>query len=105
MLDKEDLSRTLLRNFNSAAKWRQCQASKFPEDNNRNSKAAERLLKLASDISIPDMAWASIAPYFNEADSKWLRVLSDTNRDIGFRKYPLNFADYLANLVVNLQRH
>jgi hypothetical protein len=56
-------------------------------------------------IEIPDLIWTAIAPYYNECDSRWLAAVSDTNRDIGFKRHPRDFSGYLENLVENLTRH
>jgi hypothetical protein len=81
-----------------SSNWRRAQGTKFPADT-RNDKASLRLLELESLIEITDSIWTEIAPYYNESDSRWLAALSDTNRDIGFRRHPRDFAADLDNLL------
>jgi hypothetical protein len=101
---KEHCSQYLSNRLRGSSDWRRAQGTKFPEDR-RNDKASERLLELESSIDIPDTVWNQIAPFYNECDSRWLAAVSDTNRDIGFRRHPRDFAAYLENLVSNLTRH
>jgi hypothetical protein len=101
---KEHCTRYLSNRLRGSSDWRRAQGTKFPADT-RNDKASVRLLELESLIEIPDLIWTSIAPYYDESDSRWLAAVSDTNRDIGFRRHPRDFAAYLDNLMSNLTRH
>jgi hypothetical protein len=100
---KQACARYLAQRFRGSSDWRRCQSAKFPNDP-RNPKAQRRLLELASEVDIPDHLWTSIAPYYNETESHWLAAVSDTNRDVGFRRHPRDFAEYLQNLLANLLR-
>jgi hypothetical protein len=48
------------------------------------------LLELKSQIDIPDGVWKQIEPLV--ADLACLAVVSETNRDVAFRKHPVDFA-------------
>jgi hypothetical protein len=61
----------------------------------RNAQAAKRLRELASQLCISDDAWALLEPHFNGADARWLAAVTETNRDVGFRKHPRDFAAWL----------
>jgi hypothetical protein len=100
---KQACARYLAQRFRCSSDWRRCQSAKFLNDS-RNPKAQRRLLELASEVDISDHAWSSIASYYDENDDHWLAAVSDTNRDIGFRRHPRDFAEYLQNLLVNLLR-
>ena len=100
---KQACARYLTQRFRGSSDWRRCQSAKFPNDP-RNPKAQRRLFELASEVDIPDHIWTSIAPHYNEFDSHWLAAVSDTNRDVGFRRHPRDFAEYLQNLLTNLAR-
>lgn len=100
---KQACARYLAQRFRGSSDWRRCQSAKFPNDP-RNPKAQRRLLELASEVNISDHTWTSLAPYYDENDGHWLAAVSDTNRDVGFRRHPHDFAEYLQNLLVNLLR-
>jgi hypothetical protein len=72
--------------FCGSSDWRRCQSAKFPNDP-RNPKAQRRLLELEAEIAIPDASWEKLSPHYNEFDSHWLAAVSDTNRDVGFRRH------------------
>jgi hypothetical protein len=101
---KEDFSHYVSNRFISSSAWRQVKHKNFPDDP-RNSRAAQRLLELESQIKIPDNVWEKIAPYYNESDRHFLAAVTDTNRDVGFRRHPRDFSEWLENLHDNLTRH
>lgn len=101
MLTKDDCTAYLIHRGHRASDWRTLQAHKFPNDK-RNAQAAERLQALMADADIPDQLWSVIGPYYDETCPKWLDAVSDTNRDVAFRKQPKNFSAYLQNLISNL---
>jgi hypothetical protein len=92
---------TLSEQFRISSNWRDGKAKRFGHDG-RNAEASERLLELASEIIIPDDVWESLEPLV--ADPACLAAISETNRDVGFRKHPRDFADWLQNLHSNLTR-
>jgi hypothetical protein len=100
---KEDFSHYISNRFISSSAWRRIKAKNFPDDP-RNTKAAQRLLELESQIEIPDDVWDKIAPYYNESDSHFLAAVTDTNRDVGFRRHPRDFSAWLENLLSILTR-
>jgi hypothetical protein len=82
--------------------WRNQQLRRFPEDV-RNEKAAARLLELESKIDISDYAWQQLEPLVQGVN--FMTAISATNRDVGFRTYPLNFTAWLEHLHSNLTGH
>ena len=92
MTDYKEHSAIFLSNrLRGSSDWRRAQGTQFPADT-RNDKASQRWLELKSLIEISDTVWTAIAAYYNESDSRWLAAVSDTNRDIGFRWHPRDFA-------------
>jgi hypothetical protein len=90
---------TLSDQFRTSSNWRKAQAKRFTHDT-RNAKAAQRLLELQSQIVIPDNVWETLEQLVS--DSACLAAISETNRDVGFRKHPADFAAWLENLHSNL---
>jgi hypothetical protein len=86
---------TLSDQFRTSSNWRKAQAKRFTHDT-RNAKAAQRLLELESQIVIPDNVWETLEQLVS--DSACLAAISETNRDVGFRKHPADFAAWLENL-------
>jgi hypothetical protein len=101
---KEDFANYLKRALCACSKWREQQANRYPTDEARNRKAAARLAELASEISVPDSVWSDIGPHYNEASSRFVAAVSDSNRDVEFRRHPKDFSAYLQNLSSNLVR-
>jgi hypothetical protein len=101
--NKQACAKYLAQRFRGASDWRRCQSAKFRHDP-RNMKAQQRLLELASEVNLTDKLWQHVIPHYNENDARWLAAVSDTNRDVGFRKHPRDFTDYLQNLLINLAR-
>ena len=104
MTNKDDCAHYLASRFHSNAAWRSGQYVKFPNDA-RNALAAQRLLELDSGIAISDALWDRLSPYYDESDTRWLAAVSETNRDVGFRKHPRDFAAWVENLLSNLTRN
>jgi hypothetical protein len=96
---KDDFTATLSDQFRISANWRKAQAKRFIHDA-RNAEAAQRLLQLESEISIPDDVWRRLEPVISEPSC--LSAISETNRAVGFRKHPRDFAAWLENLYINL---
>jgi hypothetical protein len=99
--NKSDFTTTLSDQFRMSANWRKAQAKRYAYDA-RNAEAAQRLLALKSEINIPDSVWLQLEPLVS--DPACLAVVSETNRDVGFRKHPADFAAWLENLHSNLSR-
>jgi hypothetical protein len=85
--------------FRISSNWRKAQAKRFTYDG-RNAEAAQRLLELEAQIVIADKVWEQLAPIV--ADSACLAAISETNRDVAFRKHPCDFDAWLENLLSNL---
>ena len=96
---KDDFTATLSDQFRISANWRKAQAKRFIHDA-RNAEAAQRLLQLESQIEIPDDVWQRLEPLVSE--SVRFAAVSETNRAVGFRKHPRDFAAWLENLYINL---
>jgi hypothetical protein len=101
---KEDFQHYCSNRFIESSAWRRIKTKKFPDDP-RNARAAQRLLELESQIEIPDDVWETIEPFYSEYDTRFLAAVTDTNRDVGFRKHPRDFAAWLENLHSNLTRN
>ncbi len=84
-----------------SSNWRDAKAKRFTHDV-RNADAAKRLLELESEIAIPDNVWTQLEPLVS--DPACLAAVSETNRDVAFRKHPRDFAAWLENLHSNLTR-
>ena len=97
--NKSEFAATLSDQFRTSSNWRKAQAKRYAHDT-RNGEAAQRLLELESQIVIPDNVWEKLAPLVS--DSACLAAISETNRDVGFRKHPANFSAWLENLHANL---
>ena len=100
--NKEHFDASISEQILSCADWRERQLQRFPDDA-RNSKAKAQLLKLESEIDISDSNWEQLEPIIQ--GNKFLTAISETNRDVGFRTYPLNFTAWLDYLHSNLTRH
>lgn len=100
---KEDCAHYFATRFCIKATWRKGQYVKFPCDS-RNALAAEQLLDLKSGIKISDAVWEQLSSYYNETDARRFDAVSQTNGDVGFRKHPKDFSDWVDNLLSNLAR-
>src|SRR5260370_17739937 len=90
---------TLSNQFRISSNWRKAQAKRFIYDG-RNAEAAQRLLELEAQIVIPDSVWKQLESLV--AESACLAAISETNRDVAFRKHPRDFAAWLDSLLTNL---
>jgi hypothetical protein len=97
--NKPNFTVTLADQFRTSSNWRKAQAKRFTHDA-RNAEAAQRLLELALEIVIPADVWQQLAPLI--ADPGCLSAISETNRDVAFRRHPANFSAWLENLLSNL---
>jgi hypothetical protein len=98
--NKSDFIPTLSDQFRMSAKWRKGHTKRFSDP--RNADASRRLLELESQIVISDCDWETLAPLVSNPSC--LAAISETNRDVGFRKHPRDFAAWLENLHGNLTR-
>ncbi len=99
MLTKTNFIESLSHQFRVSSHWRKRQAKRYLYDA-RNGIAAERLLELESQIVIPDHIWKQLAPLVS--GPACLAVISETNRDVAFRRHPCDFSAWLENLLSNL---
>ena len=99
--NKSIFAATLSDQFRISAKWRTAQAKRYSYDA-RNATAAQRLLELDAEIDIPDHAWEQIQPLVS--DPACLAVVSETMRDVAFRKHPASFVEWLEIFRANLTR-
>jgi hypothetical protein len=97
--NKTIFASTLSDQFKISSRWRKAQAKGLTHDA-RNAEASQRLLELESQIVISDNVWEQLAPLVS--DPVCLAAISDTNRDVAFRKNPRDFAAWLENLHANL---
>src|SRR6267378_5179439 len=93
--NKNIFASTLSDQFRTSSNWRKAQAKRNTHDT-RNAEAAKRLLELESQIIIPENVWEQLAPLVS--DPACLAAISETNRDVGFRKHPANISAWLENL-------
>jgi len=100
--NKTEFATTLSDQFRMSANWRGSNAKRYTHDA-RNAEAAQRLHELELQIVIPDSVWETLAPLV--ADPVCLAAISETNRDVGFRKHPKDFSSWLENLHANLMFH
>jgi hypothetical protein len=94
--NKTIFASTLSDQFKISSRWRKAQAKRFVHDA-RNAEASRRLLELESQIVIPDDVWKQLAPLV-VAYPACLAAISETNRDVAFRKHPRDFTEWLDNL-------
>ncbi|WP_439366035.1 hypothetical protein ACNJYD_08935 [Bradyrhizobium sp. DASA03005] len=99
--NKANFSAALSDQIQTSARWRDSNASRYKHDQ-RNAAAAHRLRELGTQIFVSDEDWTKLAPLL--VDQSCLAAISETNRDVGFRTYPANFAGWLENLHSNLMR-
>ncbi len=99
--NKNIFASTLADQFRTSSNWRKAKAKRYTHDT-RNAEASQRLLELESQIFIPDNVWERLAPLVS--DPACLAAISETNRDVGFRKHPAEFSAWLENLHSNLTR-
>jgi hypothetical protein len=100
---KEDFAHYCSNRCIYGSSWRQTKQKDFPNDP-RNGRAAQRWLELESQIEIPDHLWEKIKPHYDETSSNFLVAVTDTNREVGFKRHPRDFAAWLENLHTNLTR-
>ena len=98
--NRNDFTKTLSQQFRMSAKWRKSNAKRYNDD--RNLEAAKRLLELESQIVIQDEVWEHLKPLVSGPPS--LAAISQTNREVGFKRHPADFTAWLENLHAELTR-
>ena len=98
--NKKRFANTVADQFRMSATWRQAKADRFSHDG-RNADAARRLRELESQVVVSDDIWEEIEPLASD-HAACLAAMSETNRDVGFRKHPRDFSAWLENFLSNL---
>lgn len=98
--NKTEFSKTLSDQFRMSSNWRAANARRYGDE--RASDAAKRLLELESQITIRDEVWEHLKPLVSGPPS--LAAISQTNREVGFKRHPADFTAWLENLHANLTR-
>jgi hypothetical protein len=97
--EKIDCVDALIFGLNRTANWRQKMAAKYPSDP-RNARAADCLSKLAACANeLTDEAWSQLQPHSGWASERWRESISQTARDVGFRKKIKNLPSFVSSLV------
>jgi hypothetical protein len=99
--NKHEFVETLYDQFRVSEKWRKTNAKRYSQDP-RNAEAAKRLGELKSQIVITDESWERLRPLVSGPTC--LEDISVTNREVGFKKHPADFANWLEHLHTNLMR-
>jgi hypothetical protein len=100
---KQRFLNMLAEQFRNTATWRQVRASKYAHDY-RNADAAARLRELEYQIEISDDVWKEIE-HLVSSHRAALGAMSDTNREVGFKKFPRDFEAWFENFMTRLTMH
>jgi hypothetical protein len=100
LTNKNRFSYTVAEQFRSSAGWRQAKADRYQHDS-RNADAARRLRELEFQIEISDETWNEIERLVSNHRAS-LAAMSETNREVGFKKNPRDFSAWLENFISNL---
>ena len=100
---KQRFLNMLAEQFRNSATWRRVRAEKYPHDC-RNADAAMRLRELEYEIEISDNVWEEIRSLASNPRAL-LVAMSDTNREVGFKRNPPNFEAWLDIFTSNLTLH
>jgi hypothetical protein len=103
LTNKNRFINTVSDQFRNTAEWRQAKADRFSHDS-RNADAARRLRELEYQVMISDDTWDEIESLVWDHRA-CLAAISETNRDVGFKKHPRDFAGWLENFISNLALH
>ncbi len=101
LFSKNEFADTLYDQFRVSEKWRKNNFRRYAHDA-RNAEAAKRLQELKSEIVITDEVWERFRPLVS--GPTYLEDISLTNREVGFKRHPADFAAWLENLHSNLTR-
>jgi hypothetical protein len=92
----------------TTATWRQTKASEYPDDAERNLAAAHLLERLASDLRA--LSGTTLHSRLDSvlSDEKGLdlplsEIISQANRDVGFRSFPESGEEFLEDLIHALE--
>jgi len=101
MIENENIDCTdaLIFGLNRTAQWREKMAVRYPSDQ-RNTRAAERLLRLASDAAeLSDEDWSRLQPHSGWASESWREAISQTARMVGFQHKIKDLPSFVSRLV------
>ncbi len=97
--EKIDCIDALVFGLNRTAHWRQKMAAKYPGDP-RNVRAAECLLKLATDATeLSDGAWSQLQPHCGWASERWREAISQAARAVGFAHKIKDLSSFVKHLL------
>jgi len=99
--NKDNFTAALSNQFRISESWRNSNAKRYPHDV-RNAESVFRLRELGSQVVITDDVWSHLQPLVSSPAC--LAAISETNRDVGFRTRPADFAAWIQNLHANLTR-
>jgi hypothetical protein len=100
--DKQDCIESIARILEQTAAWRRKTAAKYPDDN-RNTKAAEMLDKLAIDAaSLTDEQFTDLQPHFGWSSQIWRDGLVSAARMVGFAHRNTNLTSFVRTVVRQL---
>jgi hypothetical protein len=100
LTNKQRFAYTVAEQFRNSAGWRQVKAERYQHDY-RNANAARRMRELECEIEIPDDTWEEIEHLVSDRRAS-LAAMSETNREIGFKRNPADFAAWLERFILNL---
>jgi hypothetical protein len=87
-----------------SSKWRLLQAKRFPDDDEKNIRAAKQLTGVAAlATEISDDAWEGLKDCYQSSKQRFGEVVSTTNRGVVFRYAMPDFATYMRNLLLNVR--
>lgn len=97
--EKIDCVDSLIFGLNRTAQWRKKKAVQFPPDP-RNARAADCLLKLATDASeLSDGAWSQLQPHCGWANERWREAISQAARQVGFAHKIKDLSSFVKHLL------
>ncbi len=85
--------------LNRTRSWRQRTAVKYPSDN-RNTRAADCLAKLAADVStLTDSDWLLLKPHAGWASERFRNAITQAARSVGFQNKITDLHSYVVHLL------
>ncbi len=100
LTNKNRFVHTVAEQFRNSAGFRQAKADRYQHDY-RNADAARRLRELEYQVEISDDTWSEIEGLVQNHRAS-LAAMSETNREIGFKSNPPDFAAWLERFILNL---
>ena len=103
IIDKKRFLKIASEQIRLSATWRDSKVGRYSFDG-RNEEASRLLFALESQVELSDSAWEEIAPLVSDRVA-CLAAMSATNREVGFKKHPRDFAAWLYNFLSMLEDH